>query len=308
METTIYGNSLRLNIPRLTCDQTNCGEQNIFLASRYSSTPASEAVIRDTHRYILSMINCFVDFFIQYQTINNQFDTTDVVGMRMIFDTTDVGMQKILELKKIIFSLCLLNAADLAADLQNNFQIFFEMFKEKYGKCIIQIKNNFEFVQDVGIPDLTTRETIEGDQTESDYKWFRQKSMNLFLLGLSYKVLFLSGPLGIQIKHINQIIRDEKTRESSGKRSFILQFLPYGIEEICFKEVDDFFLNKMNSIIFQKISELAGVDGGSKCLNIKYNKKSKKNKSRKFKYQKNTKKGRKHSRHKQRKRTQNKIL
>jgi hypothetical protein len=286
---TIYGNSLGLNIPRLTCDQTTCTEQNIFLASRSSSAPASEAVIRHTNSYILSMINCFVDFFIQYQTVDEE-----------PIDTTDAVMQMILELKKIIFSFCLLNT-----DLPNNFQIFFAMFQDKYGACIMTIKNKFEIVQDVGVPGSTMRETIEGNS--KSFVWLKQKSTNLFLLGLSYKVLSLSGSLGIQIKDISDIIRAEKKRERSGKQSFILQFLPYDKEVKCFEKVDLFFLDKMNSIIFQKISELAGVDGGSKCPNIKYNKKSKKNKSRKFKYIKKSKKGLKYSRHNQRKRPQNKI-
>lgn len=286
---TIYGKSLRLNIPRLTCDQTNCTEQNIFLASRSSSAPASEAVIRHTNSYILSMINCFVDFFIQYQTVDDE-----------PIDTTDAVMQMILELKKIIFSLCLLNA-----DLPNNFQIFFAMFQDKYGACIMTIKNKFEIVQDVGVPDSTMRETIEGKPTS--FVWLKQKSTNLFLLGLSYKVLSLSGSLGIQIKDISDIIRAEKKRESGGKQSFILQFLPYDKEVKCFEKVDLFFLENMNSIIFQKVSRLAGINGGSKYLKIKYNK-SQKNKSRKFKYIKKSKKGRKHSQYSRRKRTQNKIL
>jgi hypothetical protein len=286
---TIYGKSLRLNIPRLTCDQTNCVEQNIFLASRSSSAPpASEAVIRHTNNYILSMINCFVDFFIQYQTVDDE-----------PIDTTDAVMQTLFELKKIIFSLC------LSGEPSNYFQQFFAMFQDKYGACIMTIKNKFEIVQDVGVPDLTRKETFENKPTS--FVWLKQKSTNLFLLGLSYKVLSLSGLHGIQIKDISDIIRAEKKRESGGKQSFILQFLPYDKEVKCFEKVDLFFLENMNSIIFQKVSRLAGVDGGSKCIKIKYNK-SQKNKSRKFKYRKNTKKGIKYSQCSRRKRTQNKIL
>ena len=148
-------------------------------------------------------------------------------------------------------------------------------------------------VQDVGIPDLKSIETFENKPTS--FAWFKQKSTNLFLLGLSYKVLSLSGLLGIQIKDISDIIRAEKKRESSGKQSFILQFLPYDKEIKCFEKVDLFLLEKMNTIIFQQVSRLA-VAGGSK---------SRKNKSRK-----NKKKGRnsKHSQRNRRKKTQNKMF
>jgi hypothetical protein len=271
---TIYGQSLGLNIPRLTCasDQINCTEQNIFLGSRSSTSAPNRDVVMHANNYILSMINCFVDFFIQYQTDNDNDP----------FDATDAVMQILLELKKIIFSLC------LSVEPPNYFQQFFATFQDKYGACIIGIKNKFQVVKDVGTPDLKSIETFENKPTS--FAWFKQKSTNLFLLGLSYKVLSLSGSLGIQIKDISDIIRAEKKRESSGKQSFILQFLPYGKEIKCFEKVDLFLLEKMNTIIFQQVSRLAVADGGSK---------SRKNKSRK-----NKKKGRKskHSRRNRRKR------
>jgi len=279
---TIYGQSLRLNIPRLTCasDQINCTEQNIFLGSRSSTGAPSRDAVMHANNYILSMINCFVDFFIQYQ-IDDDNDP---------FDATDANMQILLELKKIIFSLCL-----IVESPPNYFQQFFATFQDKYGACIIGIKNKFQVVQYVGIPDLKSIETFENKPTS--FAWFKQKSTNLFLLGLSYKVLSLSGSLGIQIKDISDIIRAEKKRESSGKQSFILQFLPYDKEIKCFEKVDLFLLEKMNTIIFQQVSRLAVADGGSK---------SRKNKSRK-----NKKKGRrnsKHSRRSRRKKTQNKMF
>ena len=285
---TMYGKSLRLNIPRLTCDQTNCAEQNIFLGSRSAS--ATDVITR-TNNYVLSMVNCFVDFFIQYQTVDNE-----------PIDTTDASIQILLELKKIIFSFCLLRA-DLP-DLPNYFQQFFALFQDKYGACIMTIKNKFEIVQDVGVPDLTMRETFENKPTS--FAWLKQKSMNLFLFGLSYKVLSFSGSLGIQIKDISDVIRAEKRRESGGQQSFILQFLPYNKEVKCFEKVDFFFLEKMNSVIFQKISSLAlaGESGGG-------SKRFKKIKYTTAKSQKNTKKGRnrnskhyRHSRHSRHKRTQ----
>lgn len=282
---TIYGKSLGLDIPRLTCDrdEVNCAEQNIFLGSRSatSGTAASGAVANSaptaevvtlTNRYILSMINCFVDFFIQYQTVDDE--------------PLDASMQTILELKKIIFSLC------LTRESSNYFQQFFALFQDRYGACIMTIKNNFEILQNVGVPDLLMRETFENKPTS--FVWLKQKSMNLFLLGLSYKVLSFSGSLGIQIKDISDVIRAEKKRESGGQKSFILQFLPYDKEVKCFEKVDLFFLDEMNSVIFQKISSFREREssGGSKRVKkLKYT----------IKCKKNIKKGRKHSRYNRRK-------
>jgi len=271
METeTVYGKSLGLDIPRLTCDhdQVNCADQNIFLGSRSATSgtaaPSPEVVIR-TNRYILSMINCFVDFFIQYQTVDDE--------------PLDANMQTLLELKKIIFSLC------LSGEPSNYFQQFFALFQDRYGACIMTIQNKFEIIQNVGVPDLSMRETFENKPTS--FVWLKQKSMNLFLLGLSYKVLSLSGSLGIQIKDISDVIRAEKKRESGGQKSFILQFLPYDKEVKCFEKVDLFLLEKMNSVIFQKISDLEKRESGGSSKRVKKlkyimkSKKTKKNKSHK---------------------------
>jgi hypothetical protein len=132
----------------------------------------------------------------------------------------------------------------------------------------------------------------------------------------------MSRSLGIHIKDMtadtDNIINTEKKRE----QSFILQFLPENRELQCFKKVDFFFFQHMNSVVFEKIlvlaeqraaeqraaeqraaeqraAEQAKEDtGGSKRVN---------NKSRKNKYKRKCnhkyKKSRKNKRHR-RKRTQ----
>ena len=142
---------------------------------------------------------------------------------------------------------------------------FFNALKES---CIIKIKNEFKVVQNVGDPGASHIQNIQNVKP-------KQRSTNFFLLCLSYKVLSMSGSLGIQIKDISDVIQDEKQRESDGKQSFILQFLPFGKEITCFQRAEIFLLDRMNSIIFQKISSLSS--GGSKRVLKKYNK-SRKNK------------------------------
>jgi hypothetical protein len=254
---TMYGKSLGLNIPRLTCSDVDCTQKNIF-------TPPDHEV--DANTYILHLINCFVDFFIQYQTIDDE--------------PAEVDITKLLELKKMIFSLC----------VESRYvEDFFNALKEN---CIIKIKNEFKVVQNVGDPDASRIQTIQNVKP-------KQRSTNFFLLCLSYKVLSMSGSLGIQIKDISDIIQDEKQRESGGKQGFILQFLPFGKEITCFQRAEIFFLDRMNSIIFRRISTLSA--GGSKRVLKTFNR-SIKNKH-KHKCKMNAYKGQKSKRYR-RKRTQ----
>lgn len=261
---TIYGKSLRLDIPALTCGEVDCYQKNIF------TSPGHEM---DANTYILRLINCFVDFFIQYQTIDDE--------------PTEIDLTKLLELKKIIFSLCV--ESTHARD-------FFVALKED---CNLKIKDEFQVVQNVGDPDLSFMKTVINVKP-------KQRSTNLFILGLSYKVLFVSGSLGIQIKDISDIIQNEKQREIGKKQSFILQFLPFGKEITCFQRAEFFFLDNMNSIIFQRISSLSG--GASKHVLKKYNK------SRKNKYKMNAYKSKyqayksQKSKRYRRKRMQNKMF
>jgi len=257
---TIYGKSLGLNIPRLTCSDVDCTQKNIF-------TPPDHEV--DANKYILHLISCFVDFFIQYQTIDDE---------PIEFDIT-----KLLELKKMIFSLCVESTC---------VEDFFNALKEN---CINKIKHEFQVIQNVGDPDALRMQTIQNVKP-------KQRSTNFFLLGLSYKVLSMSGSLGIQIKDISDIIQSEKQRESSGKQSFILQFLPFGKEITCFQRAEFFFMDRLNSIIFRRISSLS-VGGSKRVLKIS-------NKSIKNKHKHNqmiSYKGRK-SKRSRRKRRQNKMF
>jgi hypothetical protein len=161
------------------------------------------------------------------------------------------------------------------------------------------INNRFKITQNIGAATAPSMETLEG--TKESFLWFKRKAANLFLLGLSYKFLSMSRSLGIHIKDMtadtDNIINTEKKRQ----QSFILQFLPENRELQCFKKVDFFFFEQMNSVVFEKIlvlAEQAEADAGGS--------KSRKNKSRKNKSRKNTKKGRnsKHSRRNRRKRMQ----
>jgi hypothetical protein len=175
------------------------------------------------------------------------------------------------------------------------------------------INNRFKITQNIGDP---TAPSMELEGTKESFLWFKRKAANLFILGLSYKFLSMSRSLGIHIKDMadtdtENIINTEKKRE----QSFILQFLPRGDnrELRCFRKVDLFFFEEMNSVVFDKIIVLAAAEqakaqqaveqaqadaGGSKRVNNK----SRKNKY-KHKYNHKYKKSRKNKRHR-RKRTQ----
>lgn len=293
---TIYGNSLGLNIPRLTCDSVgvDCNARNVLITPAAPSplgpvgpqdkvhpVDPQDKVVHDVNLYLIDMINCFVDFFIQYQTIE--------------YEPLEFSMQTLLDLKKTIFSFFLVNAKT------NYFERFLSTFQEK--KLIVLINNRFKNTQNIGTP--TRMETFEGPK--ESFIWFKRKAANLFLLGLSYKFLSMSHSLGIHIKDMtagtDNIIETEKKRQ----QSFILQFLPRGEELKCFKRVDFFFFEEMNSVVFEKIivlaeqaeAEKAKDAGGSKRVN-----KSRKNKYKhKHKYNHKYKKSRKNKRHR-RKRTQ----
>ena len=244
---TIYGNSLRLDIPRVTCGDVDCTKVNMF-------TPKDKAVAVDivtANESILHLINCFVDFFIQYQT-----DQTE--------ESFEPNLQT-KELKEIIFLLCVESTC-------------IEAFSKELRDCITP-RSEFEIVQDVGNPVLRPTRIQTVNPT--------QKSTILFILVLSYKVLSFSGSLGIRIKYISDIIQSEKQREQAekqreqeGKKSFILQFLSPGNEINCFQKAELFFMNNMNSTIFQKISSLSR--GGSKRVLKKYNKSRKNKYKRKY--------------------------
>ena len=103
----------------------------------------------------------------------------------------------------------------------------------------------------------------------------KQKQMNLFLLGLSYKVLSMSGILDVGIYDMRYIIEKEKSR----RNSFILQFLPVDNELPCFETVELCLLKygNCNSEIYRKIMALVPQSpggGGSRSRNIR-NKKNK---------------------------------
>jgi hypothetical protein len=290
---TIYGKSLGLNIPILTCDNVGADIRNVFIRPQDN--------VYNANVYLINMINCFVDFFIQYQTIEDE--------------PLEFSMQTLLDLKKAIFSFCLVNTET------NYFESFFSIFQERFNACIIMINNRFNITQNIGAP---TASSMELEGKKESFLWFKRKAANLFLLGLSYKFLSMSSSLGIHIKDMtadtDNIIETEKKRQ----QSFILQFLPRGEprgeknrELKCFKKVDFFFFEQMNSVVFEKILVLAAAEqaaeqakaqqtveqaqadaGGSKRVNNK----SRKNKY-KHKYNHKYKKSRKNKRHR-RKRTQ----
>ena len=261
---TIYGNSLRLNIPRVTCRDVDCTKENIF-------TPRDVAVdlIIAANESILHLINCFVDFFIQYQT-----DQTE--------EYFEPNLQTLKELKKIIFLLCVESTC-------------IEAFSQILRDCITP-RNEFKIIQNVGNPESSLTQDIQNVEP-------KQRSTILFILVLSYNVLSFSGSLGIRIKDISDIIQSENQRKLEGKQSFILQFLPPGKETNCFQKAYDFVFKegKIIPTIFQKISSLSRVgadSGGSKRVLKKYNK-SRKNKY-KHKYNHKYKKSKRY----RRKRTQ----
>lgn len=266
---TIYGNSLGLNIPRVTCDDVNCTKVNMFTPSEEDCRNEDGVnLIVAANESILHLINCFVDFFIQYQTEPEQAE-----------EYFEPNLQTLKELKKIIFLLCVESTCIKA-------------FSTILSDCITP-RSEFEIVQDVGDPVLrpTRIQTVKPTQ----------KLTIFFILVLSYNVLSFSGSLGIKIKNIRHIIQSEKQREGEGEKSFILQFLPPDKEIHCFNKSADFFFKETNifSTIIQKISSLSNVEtdsGGSKRVLKKYNK-SRKNKY-KHKYNHKYKKSKRYRRKK----------
>ena len=215
---TIYGNSLRLNIPRVTCGDVDCEKVNMFVVFT-----TREVDIVAANESTLQYINCFMDFFIQYQT-----DQTE--------ESFELDLRQLKELKKIIFSLCVESTCIKA---------FFEILKD--CNCITPRKE-FEIVQDLGNP-VSRPIHIQIDE-------LTQKSTILFILVLSYNVLLFSD---IRIKEIRDIIQSEKQREREEKKSFILQFLPPGNEINCFQKAVGFVFKETKIIptIIKKISSLS---------------------------------------------------
>lgn len=246
---TIYGISLGLDIPQLVCNidehgvvvanGVDCDKPNIF--GKYQNDPANLIV---ANNLIVSMINAFVDFFIQYY---NTGETTN--------------LQAILDLKKIIFSFT--EPSELTQTLLYKFR----------NVCRIDVGR----VRDeITIP---ARVGVDGVNHVIGHLHRKQKQMNLFLLGLSYKVLSMSGILDISIDDMRDIIKKEKSR----RNSFILQFLPVDNELPCFETVELCLLQHGNSEIYRKIMELVPQSpGGSRSRNIRNNKtKNNKNKNSK---------------------------
>jgi len=245
---TIYGISLGLDIPQLACnidehgiivaDGVVCDKPNIF--GKYQYDPANLIV---ANNLIVSMINAFVDFFIQY------------------YNTDETNLQAILDLKKIIFSFT--EPSELTQTLLYKFR----------NVCRIDVGR---IRDEITIP---ARAGVDGVNHVIGHLHRKQKQMNLFLLGLSYKVLSMSGILDISIDDMRNIIEKEKSR----RNSFILQFLPVDNELPCFETVELCLLQHGNSEIYRKIMELVPQSpGGSKRRNIRNNKtKNNKNKNSK---------------------------
>ena len=260
---TDYGISLGLDIPQLVCIEEHgavangvvCNKPNIF--GKAQDNPADLVI---ANKLILLMINAFVDFFIQYY---NMDETTN--------------LQAILDLKKIIFSFT--EPSTLAFD-----QTLLYKFRNVRGINIdiVNIRNEITIPARVG---------FDGVNHVIGHLHRKQKQMNLFLLGLSYKVLSMSGRLDISIDDMCNIIEKEK----SIRNSFILQFLPVGNELPCFGKVELCLLQHGNSEIYRKIMALViPGGGGSRNRNIRNNKnKNNKNKNNKNKNNKN--KNSKHS-------------
>jgi len=244
---TNYGISLGLlDIPQLACNidehgvvvanvanGVDCNKPNIF--GKYQNDPANLIV---ANNLIVSMINAFVDFFIQY------------------YNTDETNLQAILDLKKIIFSFT--EPSELTQTLLYKFR----------NVCRIDVGR----VRDeITIP---ARVGVDGVNHVIGHLHRKQKQMNLFLLGLSYKVLSMSGILDISIDDMRNIIEKEKSR----RNSFILQFLPVDNELPCFETVELCLLQHGNSEIYRKIMALVPPSpGGSKRRNIRNNKNTNKN-------------------------------
>jgi hypothetical protein len=239
---TGYGISLGLDIPQLVCNRdvhgvivangVDCDKPNIFGKSQ--DNPAD---LVGANKLILLMINAFVDFFIQYY---NMDEITNV--------------QVILNLKKLIFSFT--EPSELALD-----QTLLYKFRRVCRIDIGKIRDEITIPARVGV-DGVNNHVI-------DRLRMKQKQMNLFLLGLSYKVLSMSGILDISIDDMRDIIEKEKGRQNS----FILQFLPLDNELPCFETVELCLLQHGNSEIYRKIMALVPQSpGGSR---IKHNKNNK---------------------------------
>lgn len=251
---TNYGISLGLNIPQLVCNRlhgvvvangVDCNKSNIVGKVKDEPTDLIGA-----NQVILLMINAFVDFFIQYY---NMGVTTNI--------------QVILDLKKIIFSFT--EPSALAFD-----QTLLYKFRHVCRIDIGRIRD------EISIP---VRVGFDGNSYPISQLRMKQKQMNLFLLGLSYKVLSMSGILDIDIDDMRNIIEKEKYK----RNSFILQFLPIDNELPCFETVELCLLQHGNSEIYQKIMALMpqspGGGGGSISRNIR-NKKNKQSTRRRRAY------------------------
>ena len=273
---TIYGTSIGLDIPRLKCkrsdtpithDEVECNREDAF--AREQRDPSMAINI---NQYILDVINASVDFFIQYNNIS--LDDRDV----------NLYLQNLLNLKKIIFSFT-------GVEYKATFTLLFDMFtKTKKRSFLDNISPEFNIVLNMGRLDMVLQNIKPLN--------LRQKLTNLYLLVLSYKILSMSGILGIDIRDIEDIIKNEKKRKTEKQeQSFILQFLPKDVELPCFQDVEFFFLREMNAVIFQKINALVPLEsdqgGGSKRIILKKHNKSRKNKYKKYKYRKNKSKNRK---------------
>ena len=221
---TDYGISLGLDIPQLACNIDEhgvvvangvvCDKPNIF--GKYQYDPADLVI---ANKLILLMINAFVDFFIQYY---NMDETTN--------------LQAILDLKKIIFSFT--EPSTLAFD-----QTLLYKFRNVCRIDVGRVRDEITIPARVG---------VDGVNRVIGHLHMKQKQMNLFLLGLSYKVLSMSGILDISIDDMRNIIEKEKSR----RNSFILQFLPVDNELPCFETVELCLLQHGNSEIYRKIMEL----------------------------------------------------
>lgn len=255
---TDYGISLGLDIPQLVCNRdihgamvangVDCDKPNIF--GKAQDNPVD---LVGANKLILLMINAFVDFFIQYY---NMDETTN--------------LQAILDLKKIIFSFT--EPSELTQTLLYKFR----------NVCRIDIGS---IRDEITIP---ARVGFNRGSHVIGQLRMKQKQMNLFLLGLSYKVLSMSGILDISIDDIRNIIKKEKSR----RNSFILQFLPEDNELPCFETVELCLLQHGNSEIYRKIMALVPQSpGGSRSRNIRNNK-NKNNKNKNSKHSHSTRRRR----------------
>jgi hypothetical protein len=284
---TRYGQMIKLPqlIPQLVCKETaEAGRKDFHYVdckTHKNIFPIPESIqdnVRD-NRYILSLINRFVDYFILYHTDYSECNS-------------DYDVKTLLDLKKVIFMECF--------GTEEHFKYFITIIP---GNIIIE--NHFEVPVD--ITDPTTEVVIKG----GIYGICRlQKKMNLFLLCLSYITVSLSSMLGINIKVMDDIIEHERTKN----KSFILQFLPTVNTKTHLRKILALFSSKIESIIIRKLRELMEIatakeatDGGA-LNHIKIGIKFQKNKSRRNKNKNKYKKSRKHFQFSRRKRRENKIL